>query len=95
VWDQPELRREAIRVQELTLAEEHETLGTTVLDAQPEVLLPMPEESYAPVTTAFGLAILFAGLLTSLYPLIAVGGLIAIGGLVAWFRWHGGGAIET
>jgi len=93
VWDQPELRDEAIRVQELTLAEEHETLGTTVVDADPEVILPMPEESYTPVLTAFGLGFLFAGILLSVLPLIVAGGLVAIGGLLGWFRWGEGGAV--
>jgi hypothetical protein len=93
VWDQPELRAEAIRVQELTLAEEHETLGTSVLDADPEVLLPMPEESYTPVVTAFGLALLAAGVLLSLAPVIVAGAAVAAGGLLAWFRWMGGGAL--
>jgi cytochrome c oxidase subunit 1/cytochrome c oxidase subunit I+III len=93
VWDQPELRAEAIRVQEMTLAEEHETLGTSVLDAEPEVLLPMPEESYTPVVTAFGLAMLATGILLGLSPVIVAGGLVAAGGLLAWFRWEGGGAV--
>jgi cytochrome c oxidase subunit 1/cytochrome c oxidase subunit I+III len=94
VWDQPELRAEAIRAQEMTLAEEHETLGTSVLDAEPEVLLPMPEESYTPVVTAFGLAMLATGILFSLGPVIVAGGVIAAGGLLAWFRWEEGRAVE-
>jgi cytochrome c oxidase subunit I+III len=93
VWDQPELRDGAIRQQELTLAEEHETLGTTVLDAEPEVILPMPEESYTPVVTAFGLVVMFAGILLSIWPIIAMGGLVATGGLLGWFRWGEGGAV--
>jgi cytochrome c oxidase subunit I+III len=95
VWDQPELRDEAIRVQELTLAEEHETLGTTVLDAQPEVLLPMPEESYTPVVTAFGLSVLFAGIVFSIPASIVAGGVIVVAGLLAWFRWEEGGAVKA
>jgi cytochrome c oxidase subunit I+III len=86
VWDQPELRQEAIHVQELTLAGGHETLGTSVLDAQPELVIPMPEESYAPVGTAFGLLVLFVGLLTRIVPVIVVGGLICVIGLLAWYR---------
>jgi cytochrome c oxidase subunit 1/cytochrome c oxidase subunit I+III len=93
VWDQPELRDEAIRVQELTLAEKHETIGTSILDAEPEILLPMPEESYAPVVTAFGLAVVATGILLSLLPVIAAGGVLAVGGLLAWFRWEEGGAV--
>jgi cytochrome c oxidase subunit I+III len=95
VWDQPELRSDAIREQELTLAEEHETLGTSVLDAEPEVILPMPEESYTPVVTAFGLAVLFAGILLSFPVFIVAGGAVSVGGLLGWFRWGGGRAVEA
>jgi cytochrome c oxidase subunit I+III len=95
VWDQPELRDEAVRAQELTLAKEHETLGTTLLDAEPEVLLPMPEESFAPVTMAFGLAVLFAGIVFSVPASIVGGGAVVVGGLLAWFRWKEGGAVEA
>ena len=69
-----------------TLAEGHETLGTTVVDAEPESVLPMPEGTFAPIVTALGVAGMFAGFLTLLYPVIAVGGFIFIGGLMAWVR---------
>ena len=94
VWDQPELRDDAIRLQELALAEAHETLGTSVLDAETEVILPMPEESYTPVVTALGLAVLFAGILLSQPVFIVAGGVVSVGGLLGWFRWERGGAIE-
>ena len=55
-------------------------------DDWPESILPMPEQSYTPVATAFGIAVLFAGLLTGQYPLIVLGGLAGIAGLLAWFR---------
>jgi cytochrome c oxidase subunit I+III len=86
LWDQPELRVPGVRVPELTFAERHETIGTTVLDAQPEIILPMPEESYTPVATAFGIAVLFAGTLISVVPVMVLGGLVAIAGLLGWFR---------
>jgi cytochrome c oxidase subunit I len=92
--DQPELRGRAIRVQELTLAAEHETLGTTVLDAQPEVILPMPETSYTPVMTALGISLVFTGILTMLVPVLVAGALLTVSGMLAWFRWHGGGAVS-
>jgi cytochrome c oxidase subunit 1/cytochrome c oxidase subunit I+III len=88
LWDQPELREMGRRIHDLrrTLAEGHETLGTTVVDAEPESVLPMPEGTFAPIVTALGVAGMFAGFLTLLYPVIAVGGLIFIGGLLAWIR---------
>jgi cytochrome c oxidase subunit I+III len=91
VWDQPELRELADRVHErrLALAEGHRTLGTTVLDADPEALLPMPEGSFAPVVLAAGLAATFAGLLATAPPLVVVGVILAVGALLAWFRMEG------
>jgi cytochrome c oxidase subunit I len=90
VWDQPELRGGAIRAQERLLAAEHETMGTTVLDADPELLLPMPEESFAPVATAFGLAMAVAGTLMTLWPVAIAGLAIVAGGLLAWHRFNPG-----
>jgi cytochrome c oxidase subunit I+III len=88
LWDQPELRDIGERAHDtrLTFADEHETLGTTVLDADPEALLPMPEGSYAPVTLAAGLAGIFIGLLLQLMPLVAVGVAVSVGAMLGWFR---------
>jgi cytochrome c oxidase subunit I+III len=88
LWDQPELREMGHRVHDLqrTLAEGHDTMGTTVVDAEPESVLAMPETTYVPIATAAGITLVFAGFLTLLYPLIAVGGLVFIGGLLAWVR---------
>jgi cytochrome c oxidase subunit I+III len=88
LWDQPELRDLAHRVQERerALAEGHQTMGTSVLDADPEVVLEMPAGSMAPVVTAAGIALLFAGILIGMLPLALVGGAVAAGGLLAWFR---------
>jgi cytochrome c oxidase subunit I+III len=88
LWDQPELRAMGVRVHDLqrTLADRHATMGTTVVDAEPESILPMPEPTYIPVVTALGITVAFVGFLTLLYPLIAIGGLVLVGGLLAWFR---------
>jgi cytochrome c oxidase subunit 1/cytochrome c oxidase subunit I+III len=88
LWDQPELRDIGERAHDrrLAFAEEHETLGTTVLDADPEALLPMPHGSYAPVSLAAGLAAIFTGLLVQLVPLVAVGVAVAVGAMLGWFR---------
>jgi cytochrome c oxidase subunit I+III len=88
LWDQPELRDIGERAHDrrLALDEGHETLGTTVLDADPETLLPMPEGSYAPVALAGGLAAAFTGLLVQLVPLIALGVAVSVGAILAWFK---------
>ena len=88
LWDQPELREMGRRVHDLqrTMAEGHVTIGTTVVDAEPEAILPMPESTFVPVVTAIGVTGIFVGFLTLIYPVIVIGGAIAIGGLLAWVR---------
>jgi cytochrome c oxidase subunit I+III len=88
LWDQPELRDLGHRVHERrrVLAEGHQTLGTSVLDADPEAILLMPSGSMAPVTTAAGIALAFAGIHIGMLPLGLLGGAVAVGGLLAWFR---------
>jgi cytochrome c oxidase subunit I+III len=87
VWDQPELRGldHQVRQPERALIG-HETLGTTVLDADEELTLPMPHGSYVPVVTAAGMACVFAGLLAGVIALTVMGLAIAAGGVLFWFR---------
>ncbi len=40
-----------------------ETIGTTALDAAPDMILEMPEDTYAPLLLTLGIACLFAGLI--------------------------------
>ncbi|MGJ4942046.1 cytochrome c oxidase subunit I [Bradyrhizobium sp. HKCCYLS1011] len=47
-----------------------ETLATTTLDAQPEAILRMPEDSLMPLLQALALTILFAGLIAKLWWLV-------------------------
>ena len=61
-------------------------MGTTVVDAEPESILAMPETTYVPIVTAVGITLAFFGFLTVLYPLIAVGSVILVGGLLGWVR---------
>ncbi|HEX8100233.1 MAG TPA: cbb3-type cytochrome c oxidase subunit I, partial [Actinomycetota bacterium] len=88
LWDQPELKamNERILEPEQTLSEEHATLGTTVLDAEPETILPMPHGSFAPIAAAFGIALVFAGLLTKAWGVSVGGALFMAGSVVAWVR---------
>jgi cytochrome c oxidase subunit I+III len=87
VWDQPELRTLDPQVGEPQRALlGHETLGTSVLDADTESVLPMPHGSYVPVTTAVGMAGIFAGLLTGIVPVTVMGVGIALLGILFWFR---------
>ncbi len=65
-----------------------ETLGTTVLDAEPESILLMPQETMAPLLVAFGMLLTAFGLLIDLPPsqviLAGAGLLITFAGIVGW-----------
>jgi cytochrome c oxidase subunit 1/cytochrome c oxidase subunit I+III len=90
LWDQPELRGPdgQVRDPERTLTTGHDTLGTTVLDAELESILPMPHGSYVPVLTAAGLGLIFGGLITALEVVIGIGVALFVGGLLGWHRWR-------
>jgi cytochrome c oxidase subunit I+III len=88
LWDQPEIQEMGQRVhrQELVFAEGHDTIGTSVVDADPESVLAMPHETYVPIVTAVGISAAFVGFLTLLYPLMIAGFLVTVGGMLAWLR---------
>jgi cytochrome c oxidase subunit 1/cytochrome c oxidase subunit I+III len=51
----------------LVLDRGREALGTTALDAQPDIILKMPGDSYAPLLLALCATAIFVGLLTHLW----------------------------
>jgi heme/copper-type cytochrome/quinol oxidase subunit 1 len=61
-----------------------ETVGTTALDAAPDMILEMPEDSFAPVLMALGIGILFVGLLLKTWLVVGVGGFVAALALLLW-----------
>ena len=61
-----------------------ETLATTAVDAEPDAILKMPEDTYLPLVLALALAALFAAMLAQ----SLVGGILAIAaGLIATMTW--------
>jgi len=61
-----------------------ETLATTTLDAQPQAILRMPEDSIMPLLLALALTILFAGLIVKWWWLVVASFLV---GLVFELIW--------
>jgi cytochrome c oxidase subunit I len=61
-----------------------EAIGTTALDAVPDMILEMPQDSAAPVLLAAGLSVLFVGMLLKFWIVAAVGGVIALVAIVTW-----------
>jgi len=68
----------------LLLDQGKETVGTTALDAIPDIVLRMPEDSLAPVLLALGTSAVFAGLLLKWWGLVGLGGLVAALALLNW-----------
>ena len=71
---------------ERVLDQRKETLGTSVLDAEPDRRLPMPDDSLLPLLLAIAFTLIFAGLLYGSM-LLAAGGLVAALLLVVGWMW--------
>jgi heme/copper-type cytochrome/quinol oxidase subunit 1 len=61
-----------------------ETIGTTALDATPEMVMEMPEDSFAPVSLALGLAVLFVGLLLKTWMVAGIGAALVAIAVIVW-----------
>lgn len=70
----------------MLLATSKETIGTSALDADPDMILEMPEDSITPFLLALGTTILFAGMLLKLWIVVAAGGALATIALL-WWLW--------
>jgi cytochrome c oxidase subunit 1/cytochrome c oxidase subunit I+III len=67
-----------------TLLHGRETIGTTMLDAEPNIILTMPKDSFAPFFLALGAMAIFTGLLLHVWALTGVGVLVTAGAIIAW-----------
>jgi cytochrome c oxidase subunit I len=63
-----------------------ETMGTTVLDGEPDVILKMPDDSYVPFAFALAMALFFAGILVH-HPLAALAGVALMAAILAAWLW--------
>jgi cytochrome c oxidase subunit 1/cytochrome c oxidase subunit I+III len=68
----------------MTLDRGKEALATTALDADPERILEMPEDSYAPFLLTVALAVLFTGMLLVKWLVIVIGIIGCLAGLLLW-----------
>jgi hypothetical protein len=87
-WDVEDRRQDALRLErgELVLADGHQTLGTSVLEAEAAEVLEMPSESIWPLLSALACALVFAALLLDHYRLAIFGGLLVAGTIAGWHR---------
>jgi len=70
----------------LLLDEGRETIGTSTLDGEPDLILQMPGDTLAPFWLAAGLAIAFASALPHAWWGVAAGLAVCSVSLIAWFR---------
>jgi cytochrome c oxidase subunit 1/cytochrome c oxidase subunit I+III len=61
-----------------------ETIGTTVLDAEPDVILRMPGDSLAPLLLSLAMALICVGLLVHSWPLATAAALGSLAAAVVW-----------
>jgi cytochrome c oxidase subunit 1/cytochrome c oxidase subunit I+III len=61
-----------------------ETVGTSALDADPDIILRMPGDSLAPFLLSVAAAVLFGGLLLHSWWIAAAGALACLAALLAW-----------
>ncbi|HEY2534891.1 MAG TPA: cbb3-type cytochrome c oxidase subunit I [Xanthobacteraceae bacterium] len=61
-----------------------ETVATSALDAAPDMILEMPQDSFAPLVLTAGLGALFVGLLLKTWTAVAIGVLLSAAGLLMW-----------
>ncbi|MGH2746318.1 MAG: cytochrome c oxidase subunit I [Actinomycetota bacterium] len=96
VWDQPELRGGAQPLDRggIPLADGHQTLSTTLLDATPQAIVHMPHESPWPVTLTIALMVFFFGVLVESLPIAVAGAAGSLAGVIGWF-WPKGETQET
>jgi cytochrome c oxidase subunit I len=68
----------------LVLEHGREAVGTDPLDAQPDIILKMPGDSYAPLVFAIALTAIFIGLLLLAWWLVALAALAAGAATIGW-----------
>jgi heme/copper-type cytochrome/quinol oxidase subunit 3 len=82
LWD--EAHEDDLDTTQRPLGHGREVIATSVLDARPEAVLAMAEESYLPLVTAIGLALAFAGALKDSVWWVAPGVVITAVALAMW-----------
>ena len=95
MWDQPELHEPAQKpALGLELAEGHQVLITSVLDARPQAIAHMPHATPWPFALTMALLVLAYAILLDAWLLAGVGAVGTLVGLAGWF-WPSGETQET
>jgi cytochrome c oxidase subunit I len=70
----------------LLLDKGRETVGTSALDGEPNLILEMPGDSFAPFILTVGMVILFTGGLFGVWWAVGIGGVVCTAALIYWLR---------
>jgi cytochrome c oxidase subunit I+III len=92
LWEHPELPREighGMHYLNDPSAGRRETLGTSVLEGDPEFVIRLPHPTWVPLVAALFTAMFFVGFLTHAYLLSGVGAALALATFLYW-AWHTG-----
>jgi cytochrome c oxidase subunit 1/cytochrome c oxidase subunit I+III len=68
----------------LVLEQGKEALATTPLDAEPNLILKMPEDTIVPLLLALSMTLIFIGLAALIWWLVAVGAVCSAASILAW-----------
>jgi hypothetical protein len=68
----------------LPLDAHHETLGTSAMDGEPDIILKMPSDSYAPFLMTLCISAFFSGLLIHWWWLVALAVLTGVSVGIVW-----------
>ena len=95
MWEQPELHEQEQKpALGLELAEGHQVLITSVLDARPQAIAHMPHATPWPFALTMALLVLAYAILLDAWLLAGVGAVGTLVGLAGWF-WPSGETQET
>ncbi len=78
----------------LVLEHGREALGTTPLDAEPNIILKMPGDTLVPLCLALAMTVLTVGLILVNWFVVAIGALLVAAAILAWL-WPQGALGET
>ena len=70
--------------QGLLLDHGKETIATTAVDAQPDLILEMPDDSFAPLVLTVGVSAIFSGLIVKMWWLAGLGSAVSALALLSW-----------
>jgi hypothetical protein len=87
-WDLPDRAEDEERLAraQLVLADGHQAMSTTVLDAEGDRVLEMPSESPWPLALAVAIGLVFTALLLDHFATAALLGLLVAASLLSWHR---------